>query len=277
MYKSIHISWYGKHFGEEPPLVGLPAQGAGAIFFSGCNLKCVFCQNYQISQQVSGNEYSVNELANIMLQLQAEGAVNIDLVSPTIWWKGICESIRIAKNNGLEIPIIWNTNAYEEVSMIEKLEGLVDIYLPDFKYSISETGKKYSGISNYANKAFKAIQAMVYQVGKLKTDNNIAYRGVIVRHLVLPNNLENSLQALEMLATLSPKPHVSLMSQYNPMYKSRNYPELERLINTAEWERVKNKYEELDFYGWEQDLSSSSIYNPDFNLNQPFDNQYIKF
>lgn len=143
----VKIAWFGRHFGEEPPLAG--KGGAGAIFFAGCNLKCVYCQNYQISRGNSGKKYSLEDLADIMLGLQRQGAANIDLVSPTIWARQIKQAVILAKNAGLALPIVWNSNAYESAEMIRGLKGLVDVYLPDFKYSDDGLALKYSGVKNY--------------------------------------------------------------------------------------------------------------------------------
>lgn len=270
MAKTILISWWGKHFGEEPPLVGNFDQGAGAIFFAGCNLKCCFCQNYQISNTLEGTPYTPEELASIMLQLQEQKAVNIDLVSPTLWWQPLREAIVIAHNKGLTIPIVWNSNAFEEVSLLKEFEGLVDIYLPDYKYADNKLSLKYSGISKYSNKALKAIQEMNHQVGKLKTDENIAYRGLIVRHLVLPNAIENSINVLKQLAELNPKPVVSLMSQYNPVYNAANFSEINRHLSENEWDKVSEVYKNLGFEGWVQQMESAHVYNPDFKSDKPF-------
>jgi len=267
----VKIAWVGKHFGEEPPLVGNKAQGAGGIFFSGCHLHCVFCQNYQISQENIGKEYSIEELAEIMLDLQAQNAVNIDLVTPTIWSKQIKEAVLKAKTKGLNIPVIWNSNAYESVEMIKSLEGIVDIYLPDFKYGIEEVGEKYSGIKKYPEIAKKAINEMFYQVGNLKIHNNIAYKGVIVRHLVLPNNLENSYKALEILAELDNRMHLSLMSQYSPLYNAAKYPEINRQLTKEEWSKIQKHLKRLEFEnGWLQDLTSVEMLVPDFTKEEPF-------
>lgn len=270
MKNNVAIAWWGKHFGEEPPLVGNSNQGSGAIFFSGCNLKCCFCQNHQISTSIEGTRISIEELASIMLQLQEQKAVNINLVSPTIWWKPLREALVIAHNQGLTLPIVWNSNAYEEVSMLKEFEGLVDIYLPDYKYSDDLLAKKYSAISHYSTKALRAIEEMNNQVGKLKTEDNIAYRGLIVRHLILPNAIENSQKVLQQLATIRPKPSVSLMSQYNPTYKAIQYSEINRNITEYEWSTIKETYDTLNLEGWIQDTESAKIFNPDFKNNNPF-------
>ncbi|MDP2934156.1 MAG: radical SAM protein, partial [bacterium] len=174
----VKIAWFGKHFGEEPPLIGggvYPERkrGAGTIFFSGCNLRCVYCQNFQISQQGVGKNYSIEELVDIMIKLQNDGAVNIDLVTPTIWAKQIKQAIIGAKERGLKIPVIWNSNGYDGAELIRKMKRLVDTYLPDFKYSDNDLAFKYSGIKNYVEKTEETIKEMINQVG---------VENVIVRH-----------------------------------------------------------------------------------------------
>jgi putative pyruvate formate lyase activating enzyme len=267
----VKIAWFGKHFGEEPPLVGNKDQGAGGIFFSGCHLKCVFCQNHQISHQNIGKEYSIKELSEIMLDLQKQNAINIDLVTPTSWSRQIKEAAEIAKEKGLKIPIVWNSNAYESPAMIKDLEGIVDIYLPDFKYGLAEIGEKYSGIKKYPEIAEKAIREMLHQVGHLKIHDNIAYRGIIVRHLVLPNNLENSKKVLDILANIDNRLFLGLMSQYSPMYDSKDFSEINRQLTQKEWQEITKYLEKLEFTnGWIQDLTSSEIFIPDFTKKDPF-------
>lgn len=269
----IKIGWHGKHFGEEPPLVGDKNQGAGGIFFSKCHLHCVFCQNVQISQCGMGKDYSVEELAEIMLGLQNQGAVNIDLVTPTLWWKQIKEAIEIAKAQGLKIPVMWNSNAFEPKQLIRNMNGLVDIYVPDFKYSDDELGYKYSGIKNYSSAAQIAIKEMLWQVGNFKTDKNgLGERGVVVRHLVLPNNVKNSLKVLDILADIDIRLHVSLMRQYYPLNDLTKYPELTRGVNDDEWNTVYQHLQDLGFEnGWIQDKDSGAVMIPDFTKEKPFE------
>jgi putative pyruvate formate lyase activating enzyme len=268
--KTVRIAWWGLHFGEEPPFVG--NKGAGTIFFSGCNLRCVYCQNYQISQQGIGKNYSLKELVEIILKLQEMGALNIDLVSPTIWSEQIKEAIIEAKKQGLHIPIIWNSNDYEDVSMLKEFEGLVDIYLPDFKYGDNELGFRYSGINNYAEKAKEAIKEMLRQVGNLKlSKEEIAQKGVLVRHLILPNNIENSLQVLKYLKEIDSNLSISLMSQYEPTNKAKDFPEINRNIDQEEFRKVFDYLKELGFKnGWVQEIGSNAILMPDFAKNNPF-------
>lgn len=278
----VKISWYGKHLGEEPPLVGGDASaslntasshsfGAGGIFFTGCNLHCVFCQNFQISQQNLGKFYNIEQLVEIMLELQKAGAVNIDLVTPTIWYKQIKQALVMAKNRGLTIPIVWNSNGYEKVEIIKEVAGLVDIYLPDFKYSDDELAFKYSGIKNYVETAKLAIKEMLKQVGNLIVENGIAKKGLVVRHMVLPNNLANSFGVLQKLAEIDLDVHISLMNQYFPMHKAKNFPELMRVVNQDEFNQVYEYLQELGFVnGWVQGEKSQDNLIPDFTKEKPF-------
>jgi len=270
-HNKISIAWFGKYFWEEPVLVGSKKQGSGAIFFSGCNLHCVFCQNYQISQEGMGKLYDVNDLVDIILYLQAKGSVSIDLVSPTIWWKPIKTALVIAKKKGLKIPVIWNSNAYEDNLVLKQLGGLIDIYLPDFKYGDDKVAWRYSGVKKYSSVALKAIREMFYQVGLLKLDDNaIAQKGIIVRHLILPNNTKNSFLALKMLSKISRDITVSLMSQYCPVYKARYYPEINKKITQEEFKKVFNYFLSLGFHnGWTQENANDNLL-PDFRKKNPF-------
>lgn len=187
----VKIALYSTHDFEEPCISG--KKGSGTVFFSNCNLNCVYCQNYEISQQGKGKEISIEELANIFLEQQNKNVENINLVTPTSYVPQIIEAIKIAKERGLKIPIVYNTNGYENIETIKKLEGYIDIYLPDLKYSENKLGKRYSKIENYFEIATKAIKEMETQIGNPKfNDEGIMQRGVLVRHLVLPNNIENS-------------------------------------------------------------------------------------
>ena len=257
--KVIKIAWWGLYSGEEPPLVG--EKGTGAIFFSGCNLHCVFCQNYQISQEGLGKNYSLEDLVKIMLSLQEKGAVSLDLVSPTVWWPKIKEALIRAKKQALKIPIIWNSNAYESVEALKEFKGLVDIYLPDFKYGDDAIAWKYSRAKNYSQVASRALQEMWSQVGQ---------GGLIVRHLILPNNLKNSFRALELMAKISPEITLSLMRQYVPVYRAKEYPEINRRVTEEEWQKVFAYSQKLGFHqGWVQDEEDSSFL-PDFQKDNPF-------
>jgi putative pyruvate formate lyase activating enzyme len=268
---SVKISWWGKHFGEEPPLV--LDKGAGTIFFIGCNLRCVYCQNWQISQGADlGKNYNVAELAEIMLNLQEQGALNIDLVTPTIWFSQIKEAVILAKKNGLKIPIVWNTNSYDGLKILKEIEGIVDIYLPDFKYSQDALAEKYSGVKNYVAIAKESIREMFRQVGNLQLDENgVAKRGVIIRHLILPNNLENSFLSLDFIKEIDKNIYVNLMSQYEPVYQVKDFPELNRTVTKKEFDKVFDYLVKLGLEnGWVQELESHSVFLPDFTKQNPF-------
>ena len=271
MPRKVKIAWYGLHKGEEPPLV--TGGGAGGIFFSGCHLRCVYCQNWQISQAGMGQEYSVNDLAKIMLELQSLGASNIDLVTPTIWWKEIIEAVQIAKAEGLKIPIVWNSNGYESVEIIKRLEGIVDIYLPDWKYSDDNLAYKYSGVRKYSEVTAAAIAEMYRQVRLLQMVDGMAERGLIVRHLVLPGLVENSLGVINNLAAIDPGIHLALMNQYAPTHLAGNYPEINRTVTDEEFNLVCDTAITAGFNnGWIQDSDSQMIYFPDFTKQNPFPN-----
>jgi putative pyruvate formate lyase activating enzyme len=276
--RKVKIAWYGKHFGEEPPLVGNPSSskekryGAGTIFFAGCNLRCVFCQNYQISQEKLGKEYSASELISIMLELQDRGAVNIDLVTPTPWWSSLKEAIILARESGLSVPIVWNSNAYETLHIIREMEGLVDIYLPDFKYSEDKLAVKYSNAPKYSHLAEKAIKEMYRQVGNLQLKDGIAQKGLIVRHLILPGYLGNSYAVLERIALIDKRIHLSLMSQYYPVYRANQFPEIDRRLTEDEINSVEAKRMELGLEnGWTQEADAGEVFLPDFRKENPFD------
>lgn len=275
--EKVKIAWFGKHFGEEPPLVGDENQGAGGIFFSGCNLRCQFCQNYQISQENLGEFYSIQNLSDVMIDLQKQNCACIDLVSPTIWYKQIKKSILIAKSKGLTTPIVWNSNGYEDVEVIKEMDGLVDVYLPDFKYSNNDIAYKYSGIKNYKEKAILAIKEMYDQVGIFKTKkqkqkNKDQHRGLIIRHLILPNNIENSFGVLDEVAKIDKKIPVSLMSQYNPIYNAKNFLEINRKLIQQEFDKVLDYQLDIGLEnGWHQELDSSDCFVPDFKKDNPFE------
>jgi putative pyruvate formate lyase activating enzyme len=277
--RRIRIAWYGKHFGEEPPLVGFlqgapsveKRYGAGTIFFTGCNLRCIFCQNYQISQKNFGREYSVAEIADIMLELQDNGAVNIDLVTPTLWWKSLKEAIILARRSGLNIPVVWNSNAYEVFTVIRSMEGLIDIYLPDFKYMDDSLSIKYSNAPGYSGRAEQIIREMFRQVGILQIDNGVAEKGLLIRHLILPGHIENSFAVLEKIAAIDKSIYLSLMSQYYPVYHSNRFPEINRRLTEEEIQSVELKRAQLGLEnGWNQEAYSGNVFLPDFRKENPF-------
>jgi len=235
------ISSWGPHFGEERPLVGY--YGSGTIFFGYCNLGCIYCQNWTISHLGEGQEMSYEELANIMLNLQRSGCHNINLVTPTHQMPMILHSIFLAKNLGLNLPIVYNCGGYESLELLKTLDGIIDIYMPDFKYSDPEMGLKYSKAKDYPQVARAAIKEMHRQVGVLKVDEwgiirkgLLAYRGLLIRHLVLPNNIAGTKEFVKFIADeISKDTYVNIMNQYRPCYKARDYPELNRRITNKEY------------------------------------------
>ncbi|MFA5051858.1 MAG: radical SAM protein [Patescibacteria group bacterium] len=267
------ISHIGLHHGEEPPLSG--TRGSGAVFFTYCNLHCCYCQNWQISHPPASapqHEYTPHALAAEMVKLQKQGAHNINLVSPSHYVPQIIASLHHAILGGLEIPIIYNTNGYDSVETLRLLDGIIDIYLPDLKYAHDAMAKKYSQAINYALYNQSAIKEMYRQVGRLKLDAyGIATQGLIVRHLVLPGNIAGSQASLEFLAGLSPDIHLSLMSQYRPEYRATRYPELNRKINSTEYDKALANAEHLGLSnGWRQEFESNEMLFPDFEKSRPF-------
>ena len=224
----IKIALASLHYYEEPCISG--TNGSGTIFFSNCNLRCIYCQNYKISQEGNGYFISINELADIFLKQQSNGAHNINLVTPTMYAYQIIEALKIAKSNGLNIPIIYNTNSYENVETIRALEGYIDVYLPDLKYFSDDISIKYSKVNNYFNTATQAILEMIKQVGSpIFDENGLIKKGVIVRHLVLPGHIQNSKHILKWLKeNLDDKVYVSIMAQYFPTFKANTDPILGR-------------------------------------------------
>lgn len=235
--KELMISSFGPHFGEEPELVG--THGSGTIFLTNCNLLCVYCQNYEISHLGEGREVSLEEAAEMMLTLQKIGCHNINLVTPTHFTPQLVKAIKIAAEKGLKLPIVWNCSGYENVEVIKILDGIVDIYMPDIKYSNSESARKYSRAKDYFERCKEAVKEMHRQVGDLKIDERgIAYRGLIIRHLVLPNDLAGSEKVLEFVASLSKDSYVNIMDQYTPCWKAFEFKELSRPITASEYLKV---------------------------------------
>ncbi len=241
----ILISSYGPHFGEEPPLVG--SFGSGTIFFTNCNMSCLFCQNYDISHLRRGDIVNKSQLAGIMLQLQSEGCHNINLVSPTHFISQIVESLLIAVEKGLEIPIVYNCGGYESVDTLKLLEGIVDIYMPDVKYSSDEIAKQLSGVDEYWSIVTAAVKEMYRQVGDLHIKRSgVATRGLLIRHLILPNDLAGSEQVIEFIANeVSKSTYLNIMDQYHPVYKANTIMKLNRPITRSEYEKVQNYAKQL--------------------------------
>lgn len=247
------IARIAPHYWEEPCISG--TKGSGAVFFSGCTLRCVFCQNYEISAKGKGRYITPAELCEEIKKLEASGVHNINLVSPTPFVEAIIDAFEIYKPN---IPIVYNCSGYEKVETLKRLEGLVDIYLPDFKYSDDALALKFSGAKNYTETALAAIGEMLRQTKSNEYDNdNMMTRGTIIRHLVLPNHTKNSIEALELLADNFGSPLVSLMCQYIPCGKAEEIPELNRKITKREYEKVKQALFELELDGYAQDMSSA--------------------
>jgi len=234
----VIISSYGPHFGEEPELVGL--YGSGTIFFTNCNLSCIYCQNYDISQLGVGKKVSIEELSDIMISLQRRGCHNINLVTPTHFVPQIVQALIIAIEKGLEIPLVYNCGGYESVETLKQLENIIDIYMPDIKYSDNEVASRLSGIKNYWNVVRAAVKEMHRQVGDLHIDRKgIAKRGLLIRHLVLPDNLAGSEKVLDFVADeISKNTYINIMDQYHPDYKANEYSGLNRRIKSDEYQKV---------------------------------------
>ena len=251
----IKIALYSIHKFEEPCISG--GNGSGTVFFSNCNLNCIYCQNYEISQEGKGREISVEELADIFIKQQNRKAENINLVTPTSYTLQIIEAIKIAKKKGLSIPIIYNTNGYEKVETLKLLEGYVDVYLPDLKYYDDEIGKKYSKVDKYFEIAVKAIKEMYRQVGSPKLDERgMIKSGLMIRHLVLPNNIENSKKILRWIKeNIDENVYVDIMAQYFPTYKAKESKELNRKLTKEEYKEIEEYVYDLNIKnGYMQDL-----------------------
>lgn len=267
------------HFGEEPVLVG--TKGAGNVFFSSCNLRCVYCQNWQISHPVGKKrvgEITCEELAERMITLQNQGCHNINFVSPSHFGAQMLEAIYLAAGKGLKIPLVYNTNAYDDLETLKLLDGVIDIYLPDIKYADDLTGLKYSQSRSYTEISRMAVQEMFRQVGILEIDENgLAKRGLIVRHLILPNDLAQSEETLKFLATeVSRYVNISLMAQYYPTNKAEKIPLLSRKIRESEYNRAVELLEKYRLEnGWVQEFESAEVYRPNFDREKPFDNKEL--
>ncbi|MDW7651671.1 MAG: radical SAM protein [Bacillota bacterium] len=226
--KKARLSGYGPHFGEEAPLVG--QGGSGTIFFSYCNLRCVFCQNYDTSHLGHGEDVEALELADIMISLQDVGCENINFVTPTHYVPQILEALPAAVQKGLRVPLVYNCGTYECLDTLRLLDGVIDIYLPDTKYSDPAHGKTYSGVENYPDSMFASLKEMYRQVGSLQVGpDGVAVRGLMIRHLILPGGLAGTRNVLHFIAAeLSKDTYVNLMGQYYPAYRAQEYPELAR-------------------------------------------------
>ena len=231
------LSSYGPHFGEESVLVGY--HGSGTVFFGGCNLRCVYCQNYDISQLRWGRVVDAKTLAGVFLEIQGMGCHNLNLVSPTHVVPQILEALLMAVEKGFRLPIVYNTGGYDHIRTLKLLDGIVDIYMPDTKYGDSKKGLKYSGVKNYFEINKRNLREMHRQVGDLRIEEGLAVRGLLIRHLVLPNNISDSEKVIDFIADeLSKDSWLNLMDQYYPAYRAREYPELSRRITRREYFRL---------------------------------------
>lgn len=265
----VEIALASLHYFEEPCISG--KEGSGTIFFSHCNMKCMFCQNHEISQEGKGKAITVEKLAEIMVNQQKRGAQNINLVTPTMYSTQIKEAIKIVKEKGLRIPIIYNSNGYESITALKNLEGYIDIYLPDLKYYSNTLAEKYSKAPNYFEIATKAIREMIRQVGKpILDENGIMKKGVMIRHLVLPNHLLNTKGILKWIQeNIKEDVWVSIMAQYFPTYQVREDKLLGRKLTKEEYDRVKEWIDEFGLVnGYMQELGEhEEEYVPNFDLS----------
>ena len=266
----IKIALASIHYYEEPCISG--KNGSGTVFFSNCNLNCIYCQNYEISQLGKGKEITIEHLAQIFINQQAKGVNNINLVTPTMYAFQIKEALKIAKNNGLTIPVIYNTNGYESIETLKQLEGYIDIYLPDLKYYSNELSKKYSKVDNYFEIATKAIQEMDRQVGKpIFNEQGIIQKGLIIRHLILPNHIQNTKHILKWVKENMPQEtYISVMAQYFPTFKAKQEKLLNRKITKKEYREIENYLYTLDIEnGYIQELGEhEEEYVPKFDLSE---------
>lgn len=266
----IMIALASIHNYEEPCISG--TKGSGTIFFSNCNLNCVYCQNHEISQEGFGKEITVEHLADILLSQQNKGVHNINLVTPTIYTIQIIESIKIAKSKGLTIPIVYNSSGYDSVESLKLLDGYIDVYLPDFKYASNDLGIKYSKVNKYFDVVKPALMEMYKQVGEPVFDENgIIQKGILIRHMILPNNVKNTKNVLDNIKEMfGTNIYISVMAQYFPTHKSKEFEELNRKISKKELRRVEDYMYELGFEnGYTQELGThEEEYVPTFDLSE---------
>jgi putative pyruvate formate lyase activating enzyme len=258
------VSSFNTHHGEEPPISGI--RGSGTIFFSRCNLACIYCQNWPISQQGQGREVSLEKLAGMMMELQQRGCHNINLVTPSHMTAQILMAMEMAVRQGFNLPLVYNTSGYDSLDSLRLLEGVIDIYLPDIRYMDSEAAEKYSEAGDYPAANQAALKEMWRQVGELQLDDRgIAFQGMLARHLVLPNGLSQTRQALKFLAgEISPRVHLSLMSQFFPAHGAIQTAELGRNISREEYQQAVEWAEEFGLEnGWHQELDDTGGGPPD--------------
>lgn len=264
--KNIKAAKAMLHMWEEPCISG--QRGSGAVFFSNCSMACVFCQNFGISQKHSGKEMSVEDLADVFIKLQERGANNIDLVSPTHYVPQIIEALQLAKSNGLSVPVIYNSNGYENIETLKYLKGYIDVYLPDIKYFSSAYSTKYSKTPDYFKYASEAVIEMFKQVGSPVLEGGLIKKGLIIRHLLLPGLLSESKKILDWISQNLPKSiYISLMSQYVPMYDAHKYPEINKRVSQKSYEWLVDYSISIGLEnGYMQDCNSAqTTYTPDFN------------
>lgn len=258
------------HRGEEPFLTG--ETGTGNVFFNHCSMECVYCQNHQISRNGGGAKHSPESLAGVLLEFQQSGCPTVGFVSPGHYLPLVAETIEAARNGGLRIPVIWNSNGYETTGPLKLLEGLVDIYLPDIKYMNDEYSRKFSGAPGYPEAARAAVEEMFRQTGPLVVENGLATGGLAVRHLVLPNGLADTEEVLDFIAGLSTDIPVSLMSQYNPVYRAGTHPLLSRRITPGEYWKAVEAAERLGLHRTliQEPETSPDSFLPDFTRREVF-------
>lgn len=268
--EKIKIALASVHNFEEPCISG--KNGSGTIFFSNCNMNCIYCQNYEISQQGNGKIITVEHLSEIFINQQNKNVNNINLVTPTMYVPQIIEAIKIARKKGLKIPIIYNSNGYENIETIKMLDGYIDIYLPDLKYFSNEMSKKYSKVDNYFQIAVNAIKQMQIQVGNpIFDENGIIKKGVIIRHLILPNHLQNTKNILKYIKeNFDEGTYISLMAQYFPTYKAKEDSLINRKINKKEYAEIEKYLYSLNIEnGYMQDLGEhEEEYVPKFDFSE---------
>ncbi|EDU38191.1 MULTISPECIES: radical SAM protein [Clostridium] len=264
----IKVARASLHHWEEPCISGV--NGSGTVFFSNCNLKCVFCQNYEISHLGKGKEISIEHLSNIFLKLQSKKAHNINLVTPTHYVPQIIEAIKISKSNGLTIPILYNSNGYENIETIKSLKGYIDVFLPDLKYFDDKYGKKYSNCNNYFNTACKAIKEMFNQVGEpVFSNDRIIKKGIIIRHLMLPGLLFDTKKIIDFIfKEFNHKVYISIMNQYTPMKNICNFNELNKNLNPKHYDAIIDYCLDLGIKNAfiQETSSSSKEFIPNFDL-----------
>jgi putative pyruvate formate lyase activating enzyme len=252
------------HHWEEPVISG--SKGSGALFFSGCSMRCAYCQNHEISRHCRGKEYDSESMAGLMLGLQSRGAHNINLVTAGHFTVQVASALGLARREGLILPVVWNSNAYELPETLRLLEGLINIYLPDFRYWNDATAVKYSSAPGYPETARRAILEMHRQAGRIEVSEGLALRGLLVRILVLPGHVEEAESILGWIAdTLGPETHVSLMGQYYPAHEAERFPEINRSLHPDEYERCLEALDRLGLEnGFVQEVGSSARYTPGF-------------